>query len=888
MSEANHGSNFRVWQVAMVGLLLLPLLSSPGFCGQTTKASAGRVVWWGKDSFWKNYHSNHTNGLIDCGDEFVTNAVAIAGTTWSGLVLKSDGTMQVVGHNTFGAMDVPPGLTNVAAFSAKVGLFWAIRRDGTVTAWGNEYPRQAGAKVVAGLSNVLSVTCAGGYKYLALTRHGTVLGFQLDDPDGQIIRVKVNGHILSNIVAIAEMGHCPLILKRDGTVLSLGYQTPGKPPVEPRYEFHDNVLYEYLGAESGNLPYHYTTTDPVMIDGQPLTNVVAIAGGGGNQLALKKDGTVVGWGVTSDGPPPAGLSNVVAIAATGHQSLALKRDGTVVAWGADYAHQMSVPAGLSNVVAIATAGDFNMAITTGSIPASVFIQPHGRLEEMEQKADLVFKGQVVSTTRITNESFRISSLAVNATQFKVISVLKGEVTKEVILEHYSDQGRGMFWSGPAPPAMHKFEVGKTYLVFAARMDKPDDYYSPAAGATNTPGVFRQIADVPKGGANGVMRTLNTRSAANGSVKEAHWLELTRLLNDSNPTNVLYAIGLLDGMSLKGEPYEEWRRSGDFKRARVWNALLPLVQNKNEKIAIRAINCFAVSANAPVVLQPYASALINVANKGQSAARRLAAINALSGIEDEAVSNSVAQLLCDTNENVRANAVHLLTRFPAAFAEPALLEGAKDKSPKVRAAVADTIGDVKLASLLPTLKMLLADPDVHSSAVNALLKFDTHDVEEILKANLNDAGFRPEYLCKLAESDTGPWLTNLVEVLTVRREKKWAEAQASGIKETTNYFTGLMALSGTYFQCWNIIHGYLVKLPDDAFKNGKLDWCLDVLEDAGNTGSREPVMLYELYRTKGLDERAAKFRQENGKCRGYDVTQYFDNADRRLKASAGKQ
>ena len=369
------------------------------------------------------------------------------------------------------------------------------------------------------------------------------------------------------------------------------------------------------------------------------------------------------------------------------------------------------------------------------------------------------------------------------------------------------------------------------------------------------------------------------------MKEAHWAELNLLLNDANPTNELYAIDKLDGLSLKGEPYEDWRRSGDFKRDRVLDALLPLIENKNEPVALRAVSCFEVTSNASVVLKPYSVALVTVANKGLSPARRLAAISALSGTDEEAVSNSLVQLLGNNDETVRASAVHLLPRFPAAFAEPALQERAKDASPKVRAAVADAIGDGKMANLLPTLKMLLADPDVHSSAGNALLKFDTRDVSEILKANLSDAGFRPEYLCKLAESDTAPWLTNLVEVLKVRREKKWAEALASGIKETTNYFTALMTLSGTYFQCWNIIHDYLDKTPDAAFKDGKLDWCLDALEDAGNTGSREPVMLYELYRTKGLDERATKLRQENGKYQGYDLTQYFDNADRQLKASA---
>jgi alpha-tubulin suppressor-like RCC1 family protein len=66
-----------------------------------------------------------------------------------------------------------------------------------------------------------------------------------------------------------------------------------------------------------------------------LGGVVGIAAGEAHSLALKSDGTVVGWGYNGDGEatPPAGLGRVVRIAAGGYHSLALKNDGTVVGWG---------------------------------------------------------------------------------------------------------------------------------------------------------------------------------------------------------------------------------------------------------------------------------------------------------------------------------------------------------------------------------------------------------------------------------------------------------------------------------------------------------------------------------------------------------------------------
>ena len=114
-----------------------------------------------------------------------------------------------------------------------------------------------------------------------------------------------------------------------------------------------------------------------------LSNVVAVSAGYGHSLALRRDGTVIGWGNNwlggATGTPTVAfphhttgavmvagqvLSNVVAISAGNDFSLGLKRDGTVVAWGHPNGMYIDVPAGLSNVVSIAAGYDFCLAITT--------------------------------------------------------------------------------------------------------------------------------------------------------------------------------------------------------------------------------------------------------------------------------------------------------------------------------------------------------------------------------------------------------------------------------------------------------------------------------------------------------------------------------------------
>ncbi len=111
------------------------------------------------------------------------------------------------------------------------------------------------------------------------------------------------------------------------------------------------------------------------------TNIVAMDAGYFYDMAVRSDGTVFGWGDNFYGqlnvPPSA--TNVVAISAgTGH-NLALRGDGTVVAWGWNGFGQTAVPASARNVVAVAAGSDFSLALradgslvswVTGGVPAA--------------------------------------------------------------------------------------------------------------------------------------------------------------------------------------------------------------------------------------------------------------------------------------------------------------------------------------------------------------------------------------------------------------------------------------------------------------------------------------------------------------------------------------
>jgi alpha-tubulin suppressor-like RCC1 family protein len=103
-----------------------------------------------------------------------------------------------------------------------------------------------------------------------------------------------------------------------------------------------------------------------------LTDVVQVAGGRAHSLALKADGTVVAWGSNLNGQSnvPVGLANVVQIAAGFYHSLALKADGTLVAWGYNYHGQATVPARLTDVVQVAAGWYHSLALTADGTVAA--------------------------------------------------------------------------------------------------------------------------------------------------------------------------------------------------------------------------------------------------------------------------------------------------------------------------------------------------------------------------------------------------------------------------------------------------------------------------------------------------------------------------------------
>jgi len=154
-------------------------------------------------------------------------------------------------------------------------------------------------------------------------------------------------------------------------------------PITVRSFGHNLYVSEYLNNRV--LMYRYGGNDNLTPDIIPgLSDVIAISSGYTHTLALRRNGTVFGFGSESYnmiGTPIGsnavrqigGLEGIIAVAAGEQHSLALKSDGTVLAWGNNNYGQLgdntttahtdpAAVTGLSNVVAIAAGSWHSVAL----------------------------------------------------------------------------------------------------------------------------------------------------------------------------------------------------------------------------------------------------------------------------------------------------------------------------------------------------------------------------------------------------------------------------------------------------------------------------------------------------------------------------------------------
>ncbi|MFF2887867.1 RCC1 domain-containing protein [Paenibacillus sp. NPDC057967] len=399
MTVKNNGS-VAVWGDPFVGEPKTPAnvrdvvaLTSSGKMAFALKKN-GMIVKWGSGDSLQSIYAG-----VDPAK--VKDAVAISASAGTLLIVHKNGKVSYHRYRDDGGSPltaIPKDLAGVTDISGGAYHALALKKNGTVTAWGKDY--RGNTKVPKEVSHAVAIA-AGSQVSAALTKDGRAIawgsGFEktelqtapyrdivgIEAGFDEVYLLRADGSIavwkegkvsllpdmtkLSAMVADGEAG--ALGLTQDGQFVqrSSSYYG-GFVPAQAASSITSVAMNdtEYVAVRTdGTLTQWSKFSSPQLKKIPAATKEIVSVSVSSNQhaLAVKKDGTVIAWGNNNYGEAtvPSGLRNVTAVAAGYEYSLALSQDGKVTGWGNNRLGFIEVPEGLEDVVAIA-AGVPNLAM----------------------------------------------------------------------------------------------------------------------------------------------------------------------------------------------------------------------------------------------------------------------------------------------------------------------------------------------------------------------------------------------------------------------------------------------------------------------------------------------------------------------------------------------
>ncbi|CAN7762141.1 stalk domain-containing protein [Paenibacillus sp. LjRoot56] len=435
---------------------------SSGYCFNLALLTDGTVWAWGDNTYGQLADGTTGNGMFSENYRAkpqriseLTDVTSISAGSEFSIALKRDGTVWSWGHGNMGQLgnieniNVSPidiqtnwikydetkpvqvkNLDNVMAVSAGGAHTLALKRDGTVWAWGNNMSGEVGsgdshskhstAVQVIGLSDVIQIAAGINYS-LALKKDGTVWAWGLNKDgslgtglinEGSFAPVQIKK--MSNIKAIMTLGRASSIaISKDGSVYQWG-----------------SDLFKLKGSD-----HSFVHSVPELVP--QLTNVKTILLSSQSNYAdhsviiLKNDGSIWGLGKNNLGQLGNGsnedqsemtlnskINSIIQVSGNryyydGTHTVALDNNGNAWAWGFNQVGQVG-PGGWS----------FNDPIKV-SIPSIIKVRLNGDILSFQQYPEII-NGTTMVPLRKIFESLGATIHWESTTQS--ISASRGNVT----------------------------------------------------------------------------------------------------------------------------------------------------------------------------------------------------------------------------------------------------------------------------------------------------------------------------------------------------------------------------------------------------------------------------------------------------------------------------
>jgi alpha-tubulin suppressor-like RCC1 family protein len=287
----------------------------------------GVLYTWGRNNRGQLGLGSTTSSKSPVKVEGLTDVAAIAFGQNNSLAIQGDGSVWTWGDNTSGQLGqaapgtsdttprpVPtrvPGISDAVAAAVGFSHMLVLHRDGHVSAFGKNNNGQLGDGTtvdrhspvsVSGLTDVVRVI-GGSQHSAAVRRDGTVwvwgrngygnLGLGTQDEDAHPTPTRVPG--LEGVVDLANGRDHLLALHQDGTVSAWGLNASGQ-----------------LG--DGQLGNESQRDSPIRVEG--LADATAVFAQGTMSFALRRDGTLWGWGENNNGQLGKGDTTKVSVPTT--------------------------------------------------------------------------------------------------------------------------------------------------------------------------------------------------------------------------------------------------------------------------------------------------------------------------------------------------------------------------------------------------------------------------------------------------------------------------------------------------------------------------------------------------------------------------------------------